>query len=182
MLPDLQGVPPISANISMDTGVRAQSIILMSCLSSRIAQLPGLFPSTWEQLGPQQRRGEAIAWISNLEALLRALLLHVGCGWPSRETAVRAKLAGLAELSDIRLLNRLARIQLSKAFLSAYAEYPVCKPFPSRRPVEQQARCQTSQLCKLAVLCQGDDRRSILALRFIPASTYVQTSLCYRSP
>ena len=39
--------------------------------------------------------------------LLRTLLLHVGCGWSLRETAVQAKLAGLAEISDVTLLNRL---------------------------------------------------------------------------
>jgi hypothetical protein len=42
-----------------------------------------------------------------LEALLRTLLLHVGCGWSLRETAVQAKLAGIAEVSDVTLLNRL---------------------------------------------------------------------------
>ena len=29
---------------------------------------------------------------SSLEALLRTLLMHVGCGWSLRETAVQAKL------------------------------------------------------------------------------------------
>jgi hypothetical protein len=38
---------------------------------------------------------------------LRTLLLHVGCGWSLRETAVQAKLAGIAEVSDVTLLNRL---------------------------------------------------------------------------
>jgi hypothetical protein len=43
----------------------------------------------------------------SLDALLRLLLLHVGCGWSLRETVVQAKLAGLAEVSDVTLLNRL---------------------------------------------------------------------------
>jgi len=43
----------------------------------------------------------------SLEALLRTLLLHVGCGWSLRETAVQAKLAGIANVSDVTLLNRL---------------------------------------------------------------------------
>jgi hypothetical protein len=42
-----------------------------------------------------------------MEALLRTLLLHVGCGWSLRETAVQAKLAGIANVSDVTLLNRL---------------------------------------------------------------------------
>ncbi len=43
----------------------------------------------------------------SLEALLRTLLMHVGCGWSLRETAVQAKLAGIADVSDVTLLNRL---------------------------------------------------------------------------
>lgn len=43
----------------------------------------------------------------SMEALLRTLLLHVGCGWSLRETAVQAKLAGIANVSDVTLLNRL---------------------------------------------------------------------------
>jgi len=43
----------------------------------------------------------------SLDALLRTLLLHVGCGWSLRETAVQAKLAGIADVSDVTLLNRL---------------------------------------------------------------------------
>lgn len=39
--------------------------------------------------------------------LFRTLLLHVGCGWSLRETAVHAKLAGIADVSDVTLLNRL---------------------------------------------------------------------------
>jgi hypothetical protein len=38
---------------------------------------------------------------------LRTLLLHVGCGWSLRETSVQAKLAGIADVSDVTLLNRL---------------------------------------------------------------------------
>jgi hypothetical protein len=42
-----------------------------------------------------------------MESLLRTLLLHMGCGWSLRETAVQAKLAGWANVSDVTLLNRL---------------------------------------------------------------------------
>lgn len=43
----------------------------------------------------------------SVEDVLHALLLHVGCGLSLRETAVHAKLAGIAEVSDVTLLNRL---------------------------------------------------------------------------
>jgi hypothetical protein len=44
---------------------------------------------------------------SSAEALLRALLMHVGCGWSLRETAVKAKLASVADVSDVSLLGHL---------------------------------------------------------------------------
>ena len=44
---------------------------------------------------------------ASVEALLHTLLLHVGCGWSLREMAVQAKLAGIADFSDVTLLNRL---------------------------------------------------------------------------
>ena len=69
--------------------------------------LVGLFPPTWEQLGRSSGAVRRLRGFPSLEALLRTLLLHVGCGWSLRETAVQAKLAGLAEVSDVTLLNRL---------------------------------------------------------------------------
>jgi hypothetical protein len=47
----------------------------------------------------------------SVNAVLRALLLHVGCGYSLRETAVRAKAAGIAEVSDVTLLNRLRQAE-----------------------------------------------------------------------
>ncbi len=41
--------------------------------------------------------------------LLRTLLLHVGRGYSLRETAVRAKLAHWADVSDVALLKRLRK-------------------------------------------------------------------------
>jgi Transposase DDE domain len=69
--------------------------------------LVGLFPSSWEQLGRSSGAVRRLRGFPSLESVLRTLLLHVGCGWSLRETAVQAKLAGLAEISDVTLLNRL---------------------------------------------------------------------------
>lgn len=69
--------------------------------------LQSLFPAAWEELG---RNTGAIARLRGFESVdnvLRTLLMHVGTGWSLRETAVRAKLAGIAEVSDVTLLNRL---------------------------------------------------------------------------
>ena len=43
------------------------------------------------------------------ETLLRLFLLHVARGYSLRETAVRAREAGLATISDVGLLKRLRR-------------------------------------------------------------------------
>jgi hypothetical protein len=43
--------------------------------------------------------------------VLRTLLLHVGKGYSLRETAVQAKLSGLAEVSDVTILNRLRQAE-----------------------------------------------------------------------
>ena len=69
--------------------------------------LLGLFPSEWRQLGRSSGSVRRLRGFPSLDALLRTLLLHVGCGWSLRETAVQAKLAGIAEVSDVTLLNRL---------------------------------------------------------------------------
>jgi hypothetical protein len=69
--------------------------------------LLALFPSGWEQAGRSSGAVKRLRGFTSVEALLRTLLLHVGCGWSLRETAVQAKLAGIAEVSDVTLLNRL---------------------------------------------------------------------------
>jgi Transposase DDE domain len=69
--------------------------------------LVGLLPASWERLGRSSGAVRRLRGFSSLESLLHTLLLHVGCGWSLRETVVQAKLAGLAEVSDVTLLNRL---------------------------------------------------------------------------
>jgi hypothetical protein len=71
------------------------------------AVLLGLFPAGWEQEGRRSGAVKRLRGFSSVEALLHTLLLHVGCGWSLRETAVQAKLAGIADVSDVTLLNRL---------------------------------------------------------------------------
>jgi hypothetical protein len=66
-----------------------------------------MFPSDWEETGRSSGAVKRLRGFASVEALLRTLLLHVGCGWSLRETAVRAKLAGIADVSDVTLLNRL---------------------------------------------------------------------------
>lgn len=69
--------------------------------------LIGLFPPNWRGLGWRSGAIARLRGFDSAEQVLRTLLLHVGCGWSLRETAAHAKLAGIAEVSDITLMNRL---------------------------------------------------------------------------
>jgi hypothetical protein len=73
--------------------------------------LMGLFPPGWEELGRSAGAVARLRGFNSLNNLLRTLLLHVGCGWSLRETAVQAKLAGIADVSDVTLLNRLRQAE-----------------------------------------------------------------------
>jgi hypothetical protein len=69
--------------------------------------LTGLFPDGWQQEAVRTRVVERLRGFSSADMLLRTLLLHVGNGFSLRETALRAKLASWADVSDVSLLKRL---------------------------------------------------------------------------
>jgi hypothetical protein len=73
--------------------------------------LLGLFPGGWEEMGRSTGAVSRLRGFKSLNDLFRTLLLHVGCGWSLRETAVQAKLAGIADVSDVTLLNRLRQAE-----------------------------------------------------------------------
>ena len=79
----------------------------MAALREDWQVLQGLFPVGWEELGRSSGAVARLRGFNSLNDLFRTLLLHVGCGWSLRETAVQAKLAGIADVSDVTLLNRL---------------------------------------------------------------------------
>ena len=71
--------------------------------------LQTVFPSDWEQLAEETGALKGLRKNKAAEPLLRTLLLHIGCGYSLRETATRARMAGLADLSDVALLKRLRK-------------------------------------------------------------------------
>ena len=79
----------------------------MAALREDWQVLQGLFPAGWEELGRSSGAVARLRGFNSLNDMFRTLLLHVGCGWSLRETAVQAKLAGIADVSDVTLLNRL---------------------------------------------------------------------------
>jgi len=69
------------------------------------------FPADWEHLARSTNALKGLRQDKSAEHLLRTVLLHVGCGYSLRETVVRAREAGLADLSDVALLKRLRKCE-----------------------------------------------------------------------
>jgi hypothetical protein len=61
----------------------------------------------WREEALHSGAVERLRGFPSVDALLRTILLHVGSGFSLRETAVRAKLAEWADVSDVALLKRL---------------------------------------------------------------------------
>jgi hypothetical protein len=71
--------------------------------------LQSFFPTEWENLAHTTQALKGLRQDKSAGNLLRTILLHVGCGYSLRETVVRARQAGLANLSDVALLKRLRK-------------------------------------------------------------------------
>ena len=69
--------------------------------------LRSFLPKNWKQLATDTGGLRGLRKSKCPEALLRTSLIHLGCGHSLRETVVRARQAGLADLSDVALLKRL---------------------------------------------------------------------------
>jgi hypothetical protein len=73
--------------------------------------LLSLLPAGWEQQAILSGASERLRGFGTTSDLLRTLLLHVGKGYSLRETVVRAKAAGIAEVSDVALMKRLRKAE-----------------------------------------------------------------------
>jgi hypothetical protein len=71
--------------------------------------LLSLLPPQWQQQAVLSGASERLRGFSTTSDLLRTLLLHVGNGYSLRETVVRAKAAGIAQVSDVALMKRLQK-------------------------------------------------------------------------
>lgn len=67
------------------------------------------FPEGWEEIATNCGALKGLRKDKSPESLLRTLLIHLACGHSLRETVVRAKEAGIADLSDVALLKRLRK-------------------------------------------------------------------------
>ena len=73
--------------------------------------LLSLLPSDWAEQALQCGAVQRLRGFDSTEALFRTLLLHVGKGYSLRETGVQARMAGLADVSDVTVLNRLRQAE-----------------------------------------------------------------------
>ena len=73
--------------------------------------LKRFFPADWEELALTTQALKGLRQDKSADHLLRTVMLHVGCGYSLRETAVRARESGLADLSDVALLKRLRKCE-----------------------------------------------------------------------
>ncbi|MFH1114677.1 MAG: IS4 family transposase [Pseudomonadota bacterium] len=69
----------------------------------------GFLPSEWQEKAKELGAFCYIREFPDPGALLRALLIHVVDGCSFRETAVRAKQSGIADVSDVALIKRLRK-------------------------------------------------------------------------
>jgi len=71
--------------------------------------LLSLFPENWVELASATDALKGLRKDKAAENYLRTLLIHVGCGYSLRETVARAKMANLADISDVALVKRLRK-------------------------------------------------------------------------
>lgn len=72
-------------------------------------ELLTFLPPNWVSLGHQTGALKGLRKDKSPASLLRTMLIHCACGYSLRETAVRAKLANLADMSDVALFKRLKK-------------------------------------------------------------------------
>lgn len=71
--------------------------------------LKSFFPPDWRELAQETGALKGLRQDKSEENYLRTLMIHAGCGCSLRETVTRARLANLADLSDVALLKRLRK-------------------------------------------------------------------------
>lgn len=71
--------------------------------------LLSFFPDNWLDLARANNVVKGLRKDKAVENFIRTLLIHIACGYSMRETVTRAKLTGIADISDVALLGRLRK-------------------------------------------------------------------------
>ena len=88
------------------------------------AVLMSLFPREWREEAQRCGALERLRGFESAEVLIRTILLHVARGYSLRETVVQARVAEIANVSDVALLKRLRKSEgwLRRLCLSLLSE------------------------------------------------------------
>ena len=100
--------------------------------------LTELFPPGWRELARTTNAVVRLRGFADVEPILRTILMHVGRGWGLKETAVHARMGGIAQVSGVTLMNRLrdAEVWLRQLCEQLFLENGVClQPAVKGRPV-----------------------------------------------
>ncbi len=99
--------------------------------------LLSLFPDNWMELASESNVVKGLRKDKVVENYMRTLLIHIACGYSMRETAARAKLAGLADISDVALLGRLRKAKdwLHSLCVALFEEQKVALRSENKFPV-----------------------------------------------
>jgi len=82
--------------------------------------LLSLFPQNWAKLAKETgAMVRTLRTFPSEEAVMRTLLIHIAQGYSLRETTVKAKVAGISDVSDVALLKRL---RLSEGWFKALCQ------------------------------------------------------------
>jgi len=71
--------------------------------------LVSFFPENWVELASETDALKGLRKDKAAENYMRTLLIHLACGYSMRETVSRAKLARLADITDVAFLKRLRK-------------------------------------------------------------------------
>lgn len=80
-------------------------------LSDDWHELVNFLPASWLELADRAGALKGLRQDKDPTALLRTMLIHCAGGYSLRETAVRARQANLAAMSDVALLKRFRKCQ-----------------------------------------------------------------------
>lgn len=86
--------------------------------------LLSFFPDNWAEMASATDALKGLRKSKDAENYIRTLLLHLACGYSMRETAARAKLADIANISDVALIGRLRKAKdwLHKLCMALFEE------------------------------------------------------------
>jgi len=99
--------------------------------------LLSFLPDNWAELASSATALKGLRKNKEAENYLRTLMIHVGCGYSLRETVARAKIANLANLTDVALVKRLRKAKewLHELCLALFEEQGIeLQPTPNFQP------------------------------------------------